>query len=336
MSRTILVTGGAGYIGSHAVLALLDRGFRPVVVDNLSTGFPEAVPAGVELRIGDVSDGMFLQDVLTTCRPEAVLHFAGSIIVEESVKKPLDYFENNTANTLAVIKAWIAYGGGPFIFSSTAAVYGMGGAQLVREQDPTQPISPYGSSKLMSEVMIAAAAEAEPSFRPVCLRYFNVAGADPQMRAGQRGAQSTHLIRVAIETALGQRAKLRVFGNDYDTRDGTCERDFIHVSDLASAHVAALDYLFEGGAPATFNCGYGRGYSVLDVIKALSELTGRELPFEFAPRRSGDPSRLIADTSALHSKLDWAPKHDTLADILSTAMAWQRGLDDHDLKTSSS
>ena len=274
-------------------------------------------------HIGD--DAAFVGEVLRVRQPMAVMHFAGSIVVEDSVRDPIRYFENNTVQTLSLIKAWTAAGGGPFIFSSTAAVYGMPELQPVREDAPKNPMSPYGASKLMSEVMIAAAAAAMPAFRPVCLRYFNVAGADPALRTGQRGPQSTHLIRVAIETALGLRERMSVFGTDYDTRDGTCERDFIHVSDLATAHIAALDYLLAGGAPATFNCGYGSGYTVLEVLAALEALSGKPLPRDLAPRRPGDPARLIADPTALRETLAWEPRYADLTVILETALAWQTG-----------
>jgi UDP-glucose 4-epimerase len=326
MSGTVLVTGGAGYIGSHAVLELIARGFNPVVLDDLSTGSPDAIPAGVELQVGDVGDDGFLEGVLNGHRPVAIMHFAGSIIVEESVRDPLKYYGNNTAKTLSLLAAWIGYGGGPFIFSSTAAVYGQPPVQPVTEEAAKAPMSPYGASKWMSEVAIRDAALAHPEFRPICLRYFNVAGADPQGRTGQRGQQSTHLIRVAVETALGLRDRLEVFGVDYDTRDGSCERDFIHVSDLAAAHVSALDYLLAGGRPAAFNCGYGQGYTVLEVVAALEQILGRSLPVTKAGRRIGDIPRLVSDSTALRRDLNWAPRYDDLGYILSSALSWQTSL----------
>lgn len=326
MTGVVMVTGGAGYIGSHAVLALVERGFKPVVVDNLSTGSRRSVPSGVPLHVGDIGDRGFVSGVMADCRPSAIIHFAGSIVVEESVENPTKYFRNNTSNTLALIESWLENGGGPFIFSSTAAVYGMPDAQPVSEGAPKRPISPYGASKWLSELMIGDIATAHPEFRPVCLRYFNVAGADPEGRAGQRGPQSTHLIRVATEVALGTRERMSVFGDDYDTRDGTCERDFIHVSDLADAHVAALEYLYGGGAPATFNCGYGRGYTVLEVLAALAAVLGRPVPADRAARRPGDPARLIANTDAIHRSLAWTPRHTELKDILESALAWQKSL----------
>lgn len=326
MTGTILVTGGAGYIGSHALLELLARGFKPVVLDDLSTGCQAAVPAGVELRVGDVGEEAFLEEVLTSHRPVGAMHFAGSIVVEESVRDPLKYYNNNTSKTLALLNAWIRHGGGPFIFSSTAAVYGEPLVQPVIEDAEKAPMSPYGASKWMSEVAIHDAALAHSEFRPICLRYFNVAGADPQGRTGQRGLQSTHLIRVAVETALGLRDRLEVFGVDYDTRDGSCERDFIHVSDLAAAHVSALDYLLAGGSPAVFNCGYGRGYTVLEVVAALEDILGRPLPVAKAGRRPGDIPRLVSDSTALRRVLNWTPRYDDLGLILRSALSWQSSL----------
>lgn len=326
MTTAVMVTGGAGYIGSHAVLALLERGFAPFVVDDLSTGSRAAVPKGVDLLVGDIADKAFVSGILAARRPAALMHFAGSIVVEESVSNPTKYFRNNTSNTLTLIEAWLANGAGPFIFSSTAAVYGMPKTQPVSEDAPKAPISPYGASKWLSEVMIRDTAAAHPAFRPVCLRYFNVAGADPAGRTGQRGPQSTHLIRVAIEVALGVRERMSVFGQDYDTRDGTCERDFIHVSDLADAHVAALDYLLTGGAPATLNCGYGRGYTVLEVLAALEQILGRPVAADAAPRRPGDPARLISNPSAIQRSLAWTPRRADLHQILESALAWQANL----------
>jgi UDP-glucose 4-epimerase len=324
--RPILVTGGAGYIGSHVVLALLDRGFEPIVVDNFSTGTPAAVPPGVCLEVGDVGDSAFMRQVFGARRPAAVLHFAGSVVVEQSVREPLRYFRNNTSNSLTLIEATIAAGCNAFIFSSTAAVYGDADHAVVDEGAATRPITPYGVSKLMTETMLGAAAAAHPGFRPVILRYFNVAGADPIGRAGQRMLQPTHLVGAAIDVALGRKSHLQVYGDDYDTRDGTCERDFIHVTDLASAHVAALSYLIAGGEPAVFNCGYGRGYTVREVVSMFEALLDRALPVQIAARRTGDMPRLIADASRLRSVLGWSPQHDNLEDILSTALDWQRAL----------
>lgn len=327
MNRSVLVTGGAGYIGSHAVLALLERGFNPIILDNLSTGVQEAIPNCVDFYLGDAGDPHLVSKVLRETQPLAVMHFAGSIVVDESISHPTKYYRNNTSNTLNLIESCISNGCNNFIFSSTAAVYGMPESQPVSEDAPKQPISPYGMSKWLSEIMIRDAAKAHPEFRPVCLRYFNVAGADPARRAGQRGPQSTHLIRVAIEVALGIRDRLEIFGRDYNTRDGTCERDFIHVSDLGAAHIAALDYLDKGGAAATFNCGYGKGYTVLEVVRALEEVIGRRIPVEWGQRREGDPASLVANPEAIREKLVWDPKWASLTEILRTALAWQEKLD---------
>ena len=265
-SGSILVTGGAGYIGSHAVLELVAAGYRPVVLDDLSAGVRSAVPEGVPFHEGSVSDAVLVGDILRRHAVGAIMHFAGSIIVPESVENPVKYYRNNTVGTLLLAEAALKAGVERFIFSSSAAVYGIPESVPVGEDAPTRPINPYGSSKLMSERMLMDIAAANPRFRPLCLRYFNVAGADPQGRAGQRGPNVTHLIRVAVETALGQRPVLEIFGADYPTRDGTCERDFIHVTDLAVAHVAALRYLENGGAPDILNCGCGRGFTVREVV----------------------------------------------------------------------
>jgi UDP-glucose 4-epimerase len=322
VTRTVLVSGGAGYIGSHALLALLEADRTPVVIDDLSTGDRSAIPEGVVFHQGDVGDRAFVDAVMARHRPDAVMHFAGSIAVEESVRDPLRYMRNNVVNTLTFVEACRAAGCDRFIFSSTAAVYGQPSNDTVDETAPTQPINPYGVSKLLAETMLRETAEAHPNFRPVILRYFNVAGADPQGRSGQRGGEVTHLIRAAIDAALGRRDRLQVFGCDYPTADGSCERDFIHVSDLAQAHVAALDYLDAGGAPVTLNCGYGHGYSVLQVIAAMEKVLGRPIPAERAGRRAGDPARLISNPSRLRDVLNWTPAHDDLETILSSALAW--------------
>ncbi len=321
---TVLVTGGAGYIGSHAVLALLDAGHSPVVLDNLSTGFPEAVPEGVALERGEAGDRDLVAGILKRHGVGAVMHFAGSIIVPESVTDPAKYYRNNTAASLSLIEACVDAGVGPFVFSSTAAVYGAPERVPIAEGDPTQPINPYGASKLMVERMLFDVARAHPSFRPVALRYFNVAGADPQGRAGQRTRNATHLVQLAVETALGRRAVLEVFGEDYPTRDGTCERDYVHVTDLAQAHVAALAYLESGGGPEAMNCGYGRGMTVKEVIGCLERVIGRPVDQRVAPRRAGDPPALISDPSKLKRLLDWTPAHADIDEILTTALNWQR------------
>ena len=323
---TVLVTGGAGYIGSHAVLALRDAGHAPVVLDNLSTGFAEAPPQGVPLEIGDVGDRTFVAEVLKRHGVGAVMHFAGSIIVSASVTDPTSYYRNNTVASLNLIEACLEAGVGPFVFSSTAAVYGEVERAPIVEGDPTQPINPYGASKLMVERMLFDTARAYPSFRPVALRYFNVAGADPAGRAGQRTRNATHLVQLAVETALGRRPVLEIYGEDYPTRDGTCERDYVHVTDLAAAHVAALAYLEAGGAPEAMNCGYGHGFTVKEVIGRLEGVIGRPVDKRMAPRRAGDPPILVADPSKLRRLLEWTPAHDDIEEILNTALEWQRGL----------
>ena len=283
---TVLVTGGAGYIGSHTVHALVDAGERVVVLDNLSTGFATALPAPMLPIVGDVGDQALVAELIEDHEVEAIIHFAGSTIVPDSMKDPLGYYGNNTANSRALIEAAVKGGVRHFIFSSTAAVYGNPARVPVAEDDPTVPLSPYGWSKLMTEVMLRDASAAH-GLRHVALRYFNVAGADPQLRTGLSTPGATHLIKVAVEAALGRRARIDVYGTDYPTPDGTCIRDFIHVSDLARAHLAALDYLRAGGASATLNCGYGRGYSVREVLDAVRRAVGHDFPVNFgdAPAR---------------------------------------------------
>jgi len=322
-SNSVLVTGGAGYIGSHVVLELLANGYRPVVLDDLSTGVRAAVPANVPFHVGAVGNSLLLKEIIVRHEVSAIMHFAGSIIVPESVENPLKYYENNTLSTLQLIRAALDAGVNHFIFSSTAAVYGVPASSPVDEDAPTQPINPYGSSKLMSEQMLYDTAAANSSFRPVVLRYFNVAGADPDGRTGQQGPNTTHLIRTAIEVALGLQSALRIFGVDYPTRDGTCERDYIHVTDLAAAHVAALRYLEAGGAAATLNCGYGRGHTVLEVVTSLEEILGRKLPTARAPRRAGDPPSLVSKADRICERLVWSPKHAELSEIIATALQWQ-------------
>ncbi len=325
-SRTVLVTGGAGYVGSHVVLELLATGYEPVVLDNLSTGRPENLPAGTPLVVGAVADADLVGRLLTQHRIEAVLHFAGSIVVPESIEKPLLYYENNTAASLSLIRTCVEHKVSRFVFSSTAAVYGTPtGEGPVDEERPTEPISPYGASKLMTEWMLRDTSRAHPSFQAVALRYFNVAGADPQGRTGQSGASTTHLIRSAVEASLGRRPVLEVFGTDYPTRDGSCERDFIHVSDLAALHVKALAYLEAGGRSTIVNCGYGRGATVLEVIAALEALTGAPLPVRHVGRRPGDAPSMVSDVSRMRSLFDWRPRHDDLMTIIGTALAWERG-----------
>jgi UDP-glucose 4-epimerase len=322
----VLVTGGAGYIGSHTVLALIEAGFHPVVVDDLSTGTRSVVPAGVPFYEADVGDADAVGKILSDHNIEAVIHFAGNIVVPESITDPLKYYRNNSGNSLSLIQAAVAHGVSRFVFSSTAAVYGEPAVVPVVEDIALQPINPYGASKLMTEIMLRDVARATPGFRPVRLRYFNVAGADPAGRTGQQGPESTHLIRVATEVALGRRPVLEVYGADYDTRDGTCERDYIHVSDLADVHVGALRYLDAGGKPGAFNCGYGQGYTVLEVVRCLEKVLGRSLPVRMADRRPGDPARLVSDVTKLRTALDWTPAHADLEHIVRTALAWQSRL----------
>ncbi len=322
----VLVTGGAGYIGSNVVLALLDNGYEPVVVDNLSTGQAVAVPAEVPFFKGEAADGKLFDSIAGRFAIDAVMHFAASIVVPESVADPVKYYSNNTGSTLALIAGCLRHGVPRFIFSSTATVYSVGDTPRFSESSPTNPISPYGASKLFSERMLLDTARAHGSFRPICLRYFTVAGADPKGRAGQRGAETTHLIRAAVETALGARACLDIWGDDYDTRDGTGERDYVHVTDIAAAHLDTLRYLEKGGEPMALNCGYGAGYTVREVVAAVEALTGKPLPVRVGPRRAGDPASLVADASELRRRVGWRPAHASLAEILETAMNWERAL----------
>ena len=322
---TVLITGGAGYIGSHMVHALVDAGELVAVLDNLSTGFRSALPASIPLFVGDVGDQNLVAKIIRDCKINAVIHFAGSIVVPDSLRDPLGYYRNNTVNTRALIESTVKGGVKHFIFSSTAAVYGNPAVLPVREDAPSRPMSPYGTSKLMSEIMLHDVAAAH-DFRYVILRYFNVAGADPKQRTGQSNPAATHLIKVGVETALGMRPRLDVYGTDYPTPDGTCVRDYVHVSDLARAHSAALAHLRRGGAAMTFNCGYGHGYSVLDVIGAIERTIGRTLPVQMVGRRPGDPANLVADVSRIHSALEWKPEFDNLDTIVSHALAWERRL----------
>ena len=321
----ILVTGGAGYIGSHIVHELQDAGEPVVVLDDLSTGFADAVPPGVPLIAGDCGDADLLDATIAQRKIDAIVHMAGSVAVEESVADPLRYYDNNTAKTRTVIEAAVRAKVRHFIFSSTAAVYGNPAQVPVTEDAPVQPISPYGWSKLMSELMLADAARAH-ELRYVVLRYFNVAGADPKLRTGQSSRDASHLIKVAMQTALGTRPRMQVFGTDYPTPDGTCVRDFIHVSDLAAAHVVALRYLRGGGAPVTLNCGYGRGASVREVIAAVKKISGVDFRVEEAPRRSGDPAMLVSSSEKIRALLGWRPRYDDLDTMISHALAWEQRL----------
>lgn len=322
----VLVTGGAGYIGSHAVLALRDAGYPVAVIDNLTTGFRFAVPDGVAFYEGDIEDGALLARIFAEQGIRAVMHFAGSIIVPESVENPLKYYHNNTAKSRALIAAAVDAGVPHFIFSSTAATYGIPEVSPVTEDSPKRPINPYGMSKLMTETMLADVAAAHP-LNYCVLRYFNVAGADPEARTGQSTAGATHLIKVAVEAALGKRASVGVFGTDFATHDGTGVRDYIHVSDLAAAHVLALEALIASPTQSlTMNCGYGRGFSVLDVLDAVDRVTNRKIVRELQGRRAGDPDSLISDNSRIKATLPWVPQYADLDVIVTHALAWERKL----------
>lgn len=323
----VLVTGGAGYIGSHAVLALKDAGWAVSVIDNLTTGFRFAVPEGVPFYEGDIEDAGLLARIIAEQGIKAVMHFAGSIIVPESVENPLKYYHNNTAKSRALIEAAVKGGVPHFIFSSTAATYGIPEVSPVTEDSPRRPINPYGMSKLMTETMLADVAAAHP-LNFCVLRYFNVAGADPQARTGQSTAGATHLIKVAVEAALGKRASVGVYGTDYATPDGTGVRDYIHVSDLAAAHVLALEALIAAPDESlTMNCGYGRGFSVLEVLDAVDRVTNRRIVREMQGRRAGDPDSLISDNRRIRSTLPWVPQYADLDTIVAHALAWERKLD---------
>lgn len=322
---TVLVTGGAGYIGSHMVLALADAGREVVVLDDLSTGFVGQVPAGVPLVKGDCGDEALVARLIREFGITAIVHFAGSIVVPDSVKDPLGYYFNNTVKSRALIAAAVAGGVRNFIFSSTAAVYGEPEQSPISEASAMQPISPYGASKLMTEWMLRDTVAAH-DINAVVLRYFNVAGADPAGRSGQSFPRATHLIKLACQAALGQRSHLDVFGQDYPTPDGTCVRDYIHVSDLARAHVLALDHLERGGESLTMNCGYGRGFSVLEVIEAVKRVSGVDFDVRLAPRRAGDPPSLVAATEQVRDRLGFRPERDDLDLIVADALAWELAL----------
>ena len=322
----VLVTGGCGYIGSHAVLALRDAGWPVVVIDNLTTGFRWALPDDVPLEEGDVGDAARVSDVLAAHKIGAIMHFAGSIIVPESVENPLKYYRNNTANSRTLIECAVAAGVKHFIFSSTAATYGIPEVVPVREDSPQIPINPYGMSKLMTEHMLADVAAAHP-INYCALRYFNVAGADPLGRTGQSTAGATHLIKVAVEAALGKRDHVSVFGTDYDTPDGTGVRDYIHVADVAAAHVLALDRLVaDPGTCHIMNAGYSGGFSVQQVLDAVDRVTNLKLDRRIEGRRAGDPDALIADNSRILATLPWVPLYNDLDIIVVHALAWERKL----------
>jgi len=320
----VMVTGGAGYIGSHAVLALCDAGYEVVVVDNLVTGFAWAVDPRATLVEANVADDITVRAAIRDHRVRAILHFAGSVVVPESVGDPLKYYRNNTAATRSLIESAVVEGVPHFIFSSTAATYGTPAKVPVTETDPTVPINPYGMSKLMTEVMLRDVAAAHP-INYCALRYFNVAGADPQGRSGQSTVGATHLIKIAVEAATGKRAAVSVFGTDFDTPDGTGVRDYIHVSDLAAAHVAALELLVaEPTRSHTLNAGYNRGFSVNEVLDAVDRVTNMTIERRYEGRRAGDPAALVADNGAILATLDWRPERDDLDTIVKDALAWER------------
>jgi UDP-glucose 4-epimerase len=322
---TVLVTGGAGYIGSHMVLALTDAGIDTVVVDNLSTGFAWAISPAAKLVRGNIGDEGLMMQVMAEHKVDAVVHFAGSIVVPDSMSDPLGYYLNNTVNSRNLMHSAVKSGVKNFIFSSTAAVYGNPKTLPVTEAEAPAPISPYGTSKWMTEQMLQDS-HAAYGLNYVALRYFNVAGADPMGRSGQSTPRATHLIKVASQTALGQRAGMEVFGTDYDTPDGTCLRDYIHVSDLIGAHMDALSHLKRGGQSGIFNCGYGTGYSVLEVIKSVERVHGSKLNVKYGPRRAGDPAGIVAGADKAREILGWKPKHADLDFIVESAIRWEQHL----------
>ena len=326
MTGSVMVTGGAGYIGSHAVLALLDAGYRVVVLDNLVTGFDWAVDPRATLVVANIEDDSAVRAAMRQHDVFAVMHFAGSVVVPESVENPLKYYRNNTAASRSLIESAVAEDVKHFIFSSTAATYGIPAVVPVREDSPKQPINPYGMSKLMTEAMLADVAAAHP-INYCALRYFNVAGADPKGRSGQSTAGATHLIKVAVEAATGKRASVSVFGADFATPDGTGVRDYIHVTDLAAAHVDALKLLIDQPDQShTLNCGYGKGFSVLEVLDAVDRVTNLTIDRRMEGRRAGDPDALVADNAAILAALPWRPRHDDLDGIVRDALAWERKL----------
>jgi len=322
---TVLVTGGAGYIGSHMVWELLDAGESVVVLDRLSTGFEWAVAPEAKLVVGDVADRELVGQIIRENKVDAIIHFAGSIVVPESVADPLAYYENNTSKTRTLIETAVREGVPHFIFSSTAAVYGGAGLEPVREDGRLSPESPYGLSKLMSEWMLRDLA-ASSSLRFVVLRYFNVAGSDPECRIGHTSPQATLLVKVACQQAVGVRPSIAIFGSDYPTPDGTGVRDYIHVEDLADAHLRALDYLAAGGDSTTLNCGYGHGYSVREVLATVARVHGTPLVVNEAPRRAGDPPSLVAHARRVRDVLGWSPRFDDLEVIVRTQLEWEHRL----------
>ena len=320
--QRLLIAGGAGYIGSHVVYAALEAGYDVTVVDNLSTGEPGNLPPEVPVLVGNIGDRAFLDKVLAQVRPDAVMHFAGSIIVTESMAKPLDYYRNNVTGSLILIEACVAAGVPRFVFSSSAAVYGAIDGDMAPETAPLRATSPYGWSKLFTEQMLADAARVH-GFCYAALRYFNVAGADPKGRSGQGGPNATHLLKIACQTAQGKRPGMEIYGADYPTPDGTCIRDYLHVGDLADAHVRVLGHLEKTGETVVLNCGIGKGYSVREVIAAVEAVIGRPLPVSVGPRRVGDPAYLVACPDKLKALLDWRPRHPDLETMIRSALAWE-------------
>jgi len=323
--QTVLVTGGCGYIGSHVAAHLAADGAEVVVLDNLSTGFRAALTHDETLYVGDVGDTRLLGEIFARHQIDAILHFAAALVVPESVADPVKYYTNNTMNTLRLVDTATKAGIPRLIFSSTAAAYGQPERVPVRETDQTKPESPYGASKLMSERMLADIAHAT-GLRYVILRYFNVAGAQPGGLNGQRTPDATHLIKVACESAVGKRPGMSIYGTDYPTRDGTCIRDYIHVEDLATAHVMALRYLTTGGDSALLNCGYGRGSTVKEVVQAVKDVSGVDFPVELAPRRPGDVAAVVASADEIRQRLGWTPRWDDLRTIVQHAYAWEKQL----------
>jgi UDP-glucose 4-epimerase len=321
----VLVTGGAGYIGSHMVFALTDAGEDVVVLDDLSTGVRSAVPSKARLIIGDVADAALVLRLVTEHRIDEVIHFAAKVVVPDSVADPLGYYLSNTVKTRTLLSAVVGAGVKRFVFSSTAAVYGNPLQNPVTEDTPPMPMSPYGTSKLMSEWMLRDAAAAH-GIHYAILRYFNVAGADPAGRTGQSTPNATHLIKVACEAAVGKRKGLDIFGTDYPTPDGTCVRDYIHVTDLAAAHSDALRHLRNGGANLLLNCGYGTGYSVREVVETVKRVSGNNFPVTLMPRRPGDPAAIVARADAIRREIGWQPRYNDLTTIVTNALAWERKL----------
>lgn len=325
MNKKILITGGAGYIGSHMVLLAIERGYDVVVIDDLSTGVRASIPEQSLFYSEDVANSFRVAKILQKVKPGAVIHFAGSVAIPESISNPAKYYKNNTLATLNLIESCLMAGISNFIFSSTAAVYGMPETEKVTESSVTKPINPYGRSKLMVEQALADMAVAH-GFNYSTLRYFNVAGADPQLRTGQSTSKTTHLIKIACQCAIGLRPIIKIFGTNYDTQDGTCIRDFIHVSDLAKAHLNVLDYMLESRESSTFNCGTGRGYSVKEILDSVQRVSGVRLNVEYADRRLGDPPALVSDSSLLQRKTGWAAECTDVDEIVRTAFEWEQKL----------